>query len=166
MAMAKKNATPQMQPYSPIFENYEIKSVLDIQALKDMFGGAMEQMLAGELDAHLGYDRHENATQTTNRRNGISTKTVRSRWGGIAIDIPLDSLRSQMIPKHQKDEDVSGIEGRVLAMYAIDRLCLGAIFRQYLIISEVMPQFLQAPTHSFSVCSIIASTADDCLSGG
>ena len=63
-----------------IFENYEIKSVLDIQeALKDMFGGAMEQMLAGELDSHLGYDRHENATQTTNRRNGASSKTVLSQ---------------------------------------------------------------------------------------
>ena len=76
--MAKKKRNPaNAAAIAHIFENYEIKSVLDIQeALKDMFGGAMEQMLAGELDAHLGYDRHEHATQTTNRRNGASSNTV------------------------------------------------------------------------------------------
>lgn len=76
--MAKKKRNPaNAAVLAHIFENYEIKSVLDIQeALKDMFGGAMEQMLAGELDAHLGYDRHEHATQTTNRRNGASSNTV------------------------------------------------------------------------------------------
>ena len=79
--MAKKKRNPaNAAAIAHIFENYEIKSVLDIQeALKDMFGGAIEQMQAGELDAHLGYDRHENATQTTNRRNGASSKTVRSQ---------------------------------------------------------------------------------------
>ena len=51
--MAKKKRNPaNAAAIAHIFENYEIKSVLDIQeALKDMFGGAMEQMLAGELDA-------------------------------------------------------------------------------------------------------------------
>ena len=91
-SMAKKKRNPaNAAVLAHIFENYEIKSVLDIQeALKDMFGGAMEQMLAGELDAHLGYDRHENAAQTTNRRNGSSAKTVRSQLGELEIDIPRD----------------------------------------------------------------------------
>ena len=119
--MAKKKRNPaNAAVLAHIFENYEIKSVLDIQeALKDMFGGAMEQMLAGELDAHLGYDRHENAAQTTNRRNGSSAKTVRSQLGELEIDIPRDreaSFEPQLIPKHQKD--VLPIEDRVLAMYA------------------------------------------------
>lgn len=119
--MAKKKRNPaNAAAIAHIFENYEIKSVLDIQeALKDMFGGAMEQMLAGELDSHLGYDRHENAAQTTNRRNGVSAKTVRSQLGELEIDIPRDreaSFEPQLVPKHQKD--VSGIEDRVLAMYA------------------------------------------------
>lgn len=119
--MAKRKRNPaNAAAIAHIFENYEIKSVLDIQeALKDMFGGAMEQMLAGELDAHLGYDRHENATQTTNRRNGASSKTIRSQLGELDIDIPRDreaSFEPQLVPKHQKD--VSGIEDRVLAMYA------------------------------------------------
>ena len=119
--MAKRKRNPaNAAAIAHIFENYEIKSVLDIQeALKDMFGGAMEQMLAGELDSHLGYDRHENATQTTNRRNGASSKTVRSQLGELEIDIPRDrdaSFEPQLVPKHQKD--VSGIEDRVLAMYA------------------------------------------------
>ena len=119
--MAKKKRNPaNAAAIAHIFENYEIKSVLDIQeALKDMFGGAMEQMLAGELDSHLGYGRHENATQTTNRRNGASSKIVRSQLGELEIDIPSDreaSFEPQLVPKHQKD--VSGIEDRVLAMYA------------------------------------------------
>ena len=119
--MAKKKRNPaNAAAIAHIFENYEIKSVLDIQeALKDMFGGAMEQMLAGELDSHLGYGRHENATQTTNRRNGASSKIVRSQLGELEIDIPRDreaSFEPQLVPKHQKD--VSGIEDRVLAMYA------------------------------------------------
>ena len=118
--MAKKKRNPaNAAAIAHIFENYEIKSVLDIQeALKDMFGGAMEQMLAGELDSHLGYGRHENATQTTNRRNGASSKIVRSQLGELEIDIPRDreaSFEPQLVPKHQKD--VSGIEDRVLAMY-------------------------------------------------
>ena len=119
--MAKKKRNPaNAAAIAHIFENYEIKSVLDIQeALKDMFGGAMDQMLAGELDSHLGYGRHENATQTTNRRNGASSKIVRSQLGELEIDIPRDreaSFEPQLVPKHQKD--VSGIEDRVLAMYA------------------------------------------------
>ena len=119
--MAKKKRNPaNAAAIAHIFENYEIMSVLDIQeALKDMFGGAMEQMLAGELDSHLGYGRHENATQTTNRRNGASSKIVRSQLGELEIDIPRDreaSFEPQLVPKHQKD--VSGIEDRVLAMYA------------------------------------------------
>ena len=119
--MAKKKRNPaNAAAIAHIFENYEIKSVLDIQeALKDMFGGAMEQMLAGELDSHLGYGRHENATQTTNRRNGASSKIVRSQLGELEIDIPRDreaSFEPQLVLKHQKD--VSGIEDRVLAMYA------------------------------------------------
>ena len=119
--MAKKKRNPaNAAAIAHIFENYEIKSVLDIQeALKDMFGGAMEQMLAGELDSHLGYGRHENATQTTNRRNGASSKIVRIQLGELEIDIPRDreaSFEPQLVPKHQKD--VSGIEDRVLAMYA------------------------------------------------
>ena len=119
--MAKRKRNPaNAAAIAHIFENYEIKSVLDIQeALKDMFGGAMEQMLAGELDAHLGYDRHEKTSPTDNRRNGSSSKTVRSQLGEIEIDIPRDraaSFEPQLVPKHQKD--VLGIEDRVLAMYA------------------------------------------------
>lgn len=71
------------------------------------------------LDVHLGYDRHENATQTANRQNGASSKIVRSQLGEIDIDIPRDreaSFEPQLVPKHQKD--VLPIEDCVLAMYA------------------------------------------------
>ena len=118
--MAKKNRnSANAALIKHMMENYEIKTALDIQeALKDMFGETLEQMLAGELDDHLGYDRHENAP-TSNCRNGSSSKTVRSQLGELEINTPRDresSFQPQIVPKRQKD--VSGIEDRVLAMYA------------------------------------------------
>lgn len=118
--MAKKKRNPANAALiDHMLENYEIKTALDIQeALKDMFGETLERMLVGELDGHLGYDRHENTT-TDNCRNGTSSKTVRSQLGELEINIPRDreaSFEPQIVPKHQKD--VSGIEDRVLAMYA------------------------------------------------
>ena len=37
----------------------------------------IEKMLEGELDAHLGYDKHDK-TDGTNARNGFSTKKVKT----------------------------------------------------------------------------------------
>lgn len=104
-----------------LFENYEIKTALDVQeALKDMFAGTLEEMLQAELDAHLGYDKHENVDKgTSNRRNGTSSKTVQSQLGEFDINIPRDresSFDPKVVQKHQKD--VSGIEERILSMYA------------------------------------------------
>ena len=118
--MAKKKRNPANAALiDHMLENYEIKTALDIQeALKDMFGETLERMLIGELDGHLGYDRHENTTPD-NRRNGTSSKTVRGQLGELEINVPRDreaSFEPQIVPKHQKD--VSGIEDRVLAMYA------------------------------------------------
>lgn len=119
--MAKKKRNPANQEIiKHMFENYEIKTALDIQeALKDMFGETLEKMLEGELDDHLGYDKHESGSEVTNRRNGSSSKTVHSQLGAFEINVPRDresSFDPKVVPKHQKD--VSGIEKRILAMYA------------------------------------------------
>ena len=42
----------------------------------------IEKILEGELDAHLGYDRHEK-TCSSNARNGTSTKRVNIFWRNI-----------------------------------------------------------------------------------
>ena len=88
--------------------------------MRDMFAGTMEDMLKAELDEHLGYERYEqNPKETTNRRNGSTKKTVRSRDGELELNIPRDregSFEPQIIPKGQKD--VSEIQEKVMSMYA------------------------------------------------
>ena len=79
-----------------------------------------EAMLQGEMDAHLGYESNDHgAKKTDNRRNGYSKKTVKSEYGNLEIEVPRDrdgSFEPQVIPK--RTGNVSGIEDKVLAMYA------------------------------------------------
>jgi putative transposase len=49
----------------------------------------LEKMLEGELDAHLGYDKHEK-TSTSNARNGYNTKKVKTSFGETEISVPRD----------------------------------------------------------------------------
>ena len=79
-------------------------------------------MLQGELDSHLGYSKYDQRPKVTkNRRNGSSKKTVRSQLGEIELAIPRDregDFEPELIPKGSRD--ISGIEDKVLAMYAKD----------------------------------------------
>jgi len=56
---------------------------------------------------------------TDNSRNGYSTKTIKSEFGEVEIQVPGDrkgEFKPQIIPKYQRD--VSGIEEKVIALYA------------------------------------------------
>ena len=104
-----------------IMDQYQPKNVEEMQAaIKDIFGPMFESMLQGEMDAHLGYEANDHGYKATaNRRNGYIHKTVNSTMGDIEINSPRDrdgSFEPQVIPKRSKD--VSGIEDKVLAMYA------------------------------------------------
>ena len=89
-------------------------------ALKDIFGPMFEPMLQGEMDSHLGYESNDRGYKdTNNRRNGYTHKTLKTTMGDVEIDAPRDrggSFDPQLIPKRTKD--VSGIEDKVLSMYA------------------------------------------------
>ena len=104
-----------------ILEQYKPTNREEMQnALKDIFGPMFEAMLQGEMDNHLGYESNDRgAKDTENRRNGYTDKTVKTTMGDIDIRTPRDrdaSFDPQLIPKRSKD--VSGIEDKVLAMYA------------------------------------------------
>jgi putative transposase len=104
-----------------LIERYNIKTVDDIQAaLKDMFGKTMQKMLEAELDADLGYRKHENQKkETENLRNGYTPKTVRTNHGPVRLNIPRDRLgRFQPLLVKKHDRDVSSLEDRVISMYA------------------------------------------------
>ena len=104
-----------------IIDEYQPQTAEDMQeALKDIFGPMFESMLQGEMDSHLGYESNDHGYKTTdNRRNGYSHKTVKTTYGDIPIDVPGDrdaSFDPKVIPKRSRD--VSGIEDKVLSMYA------------------------------------------------
>ena len=104
-----------------ILEAYQPTTVEEMQdALKDIFGPMFEAMLQGEMDAYLGYKNNDRGAKgSSNRRNGYTDKTVKSSMGDIAIRTPRDregSFEPEIIPKRTRD--VSGIEDKVLAMYA------------------------------------------------
>lgn len=104
-----------------IINEYQPQTAEDMQAaLKDIFGPMFESMLQGEMDSHLGYEANDRGYKATdNRRNGYSHKTVKTTYGDIPVDVPRDrdaSFEPQAIPKRSRD--VSGIEGKVLSMYA------------------------------------------------
>ena len=117
----KKEPTNGELMAKEIIAKYKPKTVEDMQnALKDIFGPMFEAMLNGEMDNHLGYASNDHGAKTTeNRRNGYIEKTVRTSQGNVEIKAPRDrdgSFEPQVIPKRSRD--VSGIEDKVLAMYA------------------------------------------------
>ena len=73
MSEGKKNII------SMLFDEYNIETAEDIEnALKDLLGGTIEEMLESEMDEHLGYKEYERS-ENTDSRNGKKTKKVRSK---------------------------------------------------------------------------------------
>ena len=123
--MARKknfNRNPQSEAIAKaIMENYHPENVEEMQnALKDIFGPMFEAMLQGEMDHHLGFKSNDHQEKSTsNRRNGYTEKTVKTSFGEVDIKTPRDregTFEPKIIEKRQRD--VSGIEDKVLAMYA------------------------------------------------
>jgi len=53
-----------------LINEYDIKTAEDIQdALKDLLGVTIQEMLEAEMTQHLGYDLYERS-ESTNARNG------------------------------------------------------------------------------------------------
>ena len=102
-----------------LIQEYDVQTAEDVQdALKDLLGGTLEEMLQSEMTNHLGYEDYERS-DNVNARNGSKTKTVRSKHGEIAIDVPQDrdsSFEPKVVGKRKKD--ISGIEDKIIAMYA------------------------------------------------
>lgn len=79
---------------------------------------AIEKMLEGELDGHLGYGKHEQA-DTSNARNGYGKKKIRTSYGESEIKVPRDrdaSFNPMIVPK--RESMVEGIEEVIVSLYA------------------------------------------------
>ena len=94
-------------------------------------GGLMQQMvkrfleasLEGEMDAHLGYAKHDPAGRNGgNSRNGRRAKMVATAVGPVSIEVPRDrdgSFEPQIVRKRQRRlAGGDGIDGLVLSLSA------------------------------------------------
>lgn len=88
--------------------------------MKELRKALMQRMLGAELTDHLGYEHgQEPPPVQTNRRNGVSRKTLRSEDGAFEIEVPRDregSFEPRLIGKGQTRID--GLDEKVIAMYA------------------------------------------------
>lgn len=78
----------------------------------------IEKMLEGELDGHLGYEKHEQ-TAVNNARNGYGKKKIRTNFGESEIRVPRDrdaSFNPIIVPK--RESMVEGIEEVIVSLYA------------------------------------------------
>lgn len=113
MTEGKRNIIRQL------LEEYDIETTKDIQdALKDLLGGTIKEMMEAEMDEHLGYEKSERS-DNEDYRNGYKTKRVNSSYGSMEIQVPQDrqsSFQPQIVKKRQKD--ISDIDQKIISMYA------------------------------------------------
>ena len=88
---------------------------------QNLFKQGVQEMLQGELDEHLGYDKHSpEGYNTGNSRNGTSKKKVKTETlGDMILNIPRDrnsTFEPKLVPKHQRMSDK--IEEVIIGMYS------------------------------------------------
>jgi len=102
-----------------LLQEYDIESAHDIQdALKDLLGGTIKEMMETEMDDHLGYEKSERS-DSDDYRNGYKSKQVNTSYGSMEIQVPQDrksTFEPQIVKKRQKD--ISEIDQKIISMYA------------------------------------------------
>lgn len=102
-----------------LLDEYDIQTAEDIQdALKDLLGGTIKEMMEAEMDDHLGYSKSQRS-ESDDYRNGYKSKRVNSSYGSMEIDVPQDrrsTFEPQIVKKRQKD--ISDIDQKIISMYA------------------------------------------------
>lgn len=113
MTEGKRNIIQQL------LQEYDIKTAEDIQeALKDLLGGTIKEMMEAEMDHHLGYGKSERS-DNDDYRNGYKSKRINSSYGSMDIKVPQDrksTFEPQVVKKRQKD--ISDIDQKIISMYA------------------------------------------------
>ena len=113
MTEGKRNIIHQL------LEEYDIQTAEDIQdALKDLLGGTIKEMMEAEMDNHLGYEKSQRS-DSDDYRNGYKEKQANSSYGSMKIEVPQDrksTFEPQIVKKRQKD--ISDIDQKIISMYA------------------------------------------------
>jgi transposase-like protein len=88
--------------------------------IQRLIGGMLEQMLQKEMDDHLGYAKHSpRSSSSSNTRNGISKKKLKSNFGEVELQIPRDrhgDFEPMAVKKHQRC--ISSFDEKIISMYS------------------------------------------------
>jgi transposase-like protein len=106
-----------------ILKNY--KSPEDMMGqegiIKQLSKALIERAMEAELTEQLGYEKSDQAKKpTANRRNGKSTKQLRTDEGPMEIEIPRDregKFEPVIVPKHQREW--RGFDDKIISMYGL-----------------------------------------------
>ena len=113
MTEGKRNIIQQL------IQEYDIQTAEDIQeALKDLLGGTIKEMMEAEMDDRLGYEKSQRS-DSDDYRNGYKSKRINSSYGSMDIQVPQDrksTFEPQVVKKRQKD--ISEIDQKIISMYA------------------------------------------------
>lgn len=116
-------ASKMIQDY---VNSQKFTSTSDImKAMKNLFRDALQQVMEGELEQQLGYEKSERTSEdegnglSKNYRNGYSKKCVKTQLGEVDVKIPRDrngEYEPKIIAKYDRNAD--GMEEKILGLYA------------------------------------------------
>jgi len=89
--------------------------------VKQLSKALIERAMQAELTEQIGYEKSEPGEKPTeNRRNGKSSKTLRTDQGPMEIEVPRDrdgEYEPQIVAKHQREW--RGFDDKILSMYGL-----------------------------------------------
>lgn len=119
----ESTASKLMRDY---INSQNFSSTADIMtAMKDLFRDALHQVMEGELETTLGYEKSERMSESVasnlskNYRNGYSKKSIKTQLGEVDVKIPRDrngEYEPKIIAKY--DRNAVGMEEKILGLYA------------------------------------------------
>jgi len=86
--------------------------------LKQLTKRLLEKALDAEMNSHLGYSKHERSN-SSNARNGYSSKSLSTDTGNIDISVPRDrgsDFEPQIVPK--RVTKINGLDQKIISLYA------------------------------------------------
>lgn len=88
--------------------------------IQKMIKSAVEALLEKEITEYLGRDKHDRSDEPRNNyRNGSSTKTLKTGFGNVKIDVPRDrngEFQPEIVKKYETMS--TGLEAKIISMYS------------------------------------------------
>ena len=127
--MAKKNgrqrSPEEAERREKIRELLELAGVNGMEDIRQLFRETIaefiEDGLDAEMDEHLGYGRYDTKEkETDDSRNGHSSKTLRTSFGDMPIQVPRDRKGEfdPVILKKNQTSISQDVEEKIISMYA------------------------------------------------